>query len=402
MKNELYCQTCNQETIIKNGKSKDGEQRYLCTSCGSHKTPYRSDDIELLTENVKLAKKEQRNKDTNRIERKAFREYARIDNALSEYNHGLTEALGKYDLSKFTIYHEADGDKSCGVVNLSDLHLNELVSLAHNKHDFPNAAKRLKKLATKTKKYFGAFGIKNVLIADTGDKLNSDRRLDELLNQATNRSNATILSAYLLQQFIIDLNEDFNISYACVTGNESRAKDEPGFSDILATDNYDFTIFNILRMLFRDCKGVNFVIGDPSELVVNVAGQHWLLLHGESISKDVESSVQKIKGKYASRGILIDYIIFGHIHSARISDQYGRGSSLVGDNDYSDKALQLSGRASQNIYIAYENGNRDGIKIDLQNAEDVKGYDIIKELEAYNAKSASKLHHKSTVFEVVI
>ena len=40
MKNELYCQTCNQETIIKNGKSKDGEQRYLCTSCGSHKQPF--------------------------------------------------------------------------------------------------------------------------------------------------------------------------------------------------------------------------------------------------------------------------------------------------------------------------------------------------------------------------
>ena len=401
MTKNLICQVCNRETIIRNG-TKDGVQQYYCSGCGSYKRPIGLDDKEILSENVKLAKNKQRLQDSNRIERKAFREYARIENALVEYNKELIQSLEKYPLNKFTTYHKADGDKSCGIIHLSDLHLNELVSLAHNKHDFTEASKRLKKLAIKTKKYLTAFGIKNILIADTGDKLNSDRRLDELLNQATNRSNATILSAYLLQQFIIDLNEDFNISYACVTGNESRLKDEHGFSDILATDNYDFTIYNMLRMLFKDCKGINFVVGDPSELVVNIAKQNWLLLHGESIGKDVEGSVQKIKGKYASRGVLVDYIIFGHVHSARISDQYSRGSSLVGDNDYSDKALQLSGRASQNIYIAYENGNRDGIKVDLQNVKGIKGYDIIKELESYNTKSANKCKKKGIIFEVVI
>ena len=397
----MICSVCDSARIIKNG-TRDNIQNYLCKDCGSQKPPIRTEDIELLTENVRLAKSKQHLQDTNRIERKSFREYARVENALVELNQGILTNLQKYNLSKFTKFHKDDGHKSCGVVQISDLHLNELVELAHNKHDFSQASRRLKKLANKSKLYFKAFGIKNILIADTGDKLNSDRRLDEMLNQATNRSNATVLSAYLLQQFILDLNKDFNISYACVTGNESRVKDEYGFSDIMATDNYDFTIFNMLRMLFKDSKGVTFVVGDPSELVVNIAGQHWLLLHGQSISKDVEGSVQKIKGKYASRGVLIDYIIFGHIHSARISDQYSRGSSLVGDNDYSDKALQLSGRASQNLYIAYENGNRDGIKVDLQNVSEVKGYDIIKELESYNAKSASKLKKKETVFRVVI
>ena len=397
----FLCSVCESDKIVKNGV-KNNTQQYVCTMCGSHKRPIRQEDKELLTENVRLAKSKQHLQDSNRIERKAFREYARIENALTEYNGEILEALKKFDLSKFTLYHEDDGDKSCGVVHLSDLHLNELVSLGHNKHDFNQAAKRLKKLANQTKLYFNALGIKNILIADTGDKLNSDRRLDEMLNQATNRSNATVLTAYLLQQLIIDLNEDFNISYACVTGNESRVKDEYGFSDIMATDNYDFTIFNMLRMLFKDSKGIKFIIGDPSELVVDIAGQHWLLLHGQSIGKDVEGSVQKIKGKYASRGVLIDYIIFGHIHSARISDQYSRGSSLVGDNDYSDKGLQLSGRASQNLYVAYDCGNRDGIKIDLQNVGKTKGYDIIKELESYNAKSANKLKRKQTIFQVVI
>jgi hypothetical protein len=94
-------------------------------------------------------------------------------------------------------------------------------------------------------------------------------------------------------------------------------------------------------------------------------------------------------------------MIFGHVHSARIGDGYARSSSLVGSNDYAEKALNLSGRASQNCYIFYDDGNRDGIKIDLQNTKGV-GYNIDKSLEAYNAKSAKKAKEKKTIFEIVI
>ena len=73
---------------------------------------------------------------------------------------------------------------------------------------------------------------------------------------------------------------------------------------------------------------------------------------------------------------------------------------MVGANDYSEKALNLSGRASQNCYIFYENGNRDGSKIDLQNYGN--GYDIQLSLESYNAKSSSKLNQGTTIFKVVV
>ena len=97
----------------------------------------------------------------------------------------------------------------------------------------------------------------------------------------------------------------------------------------------------------------------------------------------------------------IDYAIFGHVHSARVGDNYSRSSSMVGANDYSEKALNLTGRASQNCYIFYNNGNRDGIKIDLQNVSN-KGYEIDKSLEAYNAKSAKKTNKQETIFKVVV
>ena len=74
---------------------------------------------------------------------------------------------------------------------------------------------------------------------------------------------------------------------------------------------------------------------------------------------------------------------------------------MVGANDYSEKALNLNGRASQNCYIFYDSGNRDGIKVDLQNVKE-QGYDIDKSLEAYNAKSSEKRKKKTTIFEVVV
>jgi UDP-2,3-diacylglucosamine pyrophosphatase LpxH len=126
------------------------------------------------------------------------------------------------------------------------------------------------------------------------------------------------------------------------------------------------------------------------------------MLHGHgSLRGKLDSSVNQIAGRYSLKGIKIDYVIFGHVHSARVGDNFGRSSSMVGANDYSEKALNLNGRASQNCYIFYNDGNRDGIKVDLQNVKD-KGYNIKESLEAYNAKSAKKRHKTKTIFEVVV
>ena len=243
--------------------------------------------------------------------------------------------------------------------------------------------------------------IKSIVVAFTGDLLNSDRRLDDLLNQATNRARATFLSVDIMQQVLMDLNQDFNVSVASVVGNEGRANKELGWSDAVATDNYDYTIYNCLRYLFKD-SNITFIDGDPSELVVNVAGQNLLMLHGHGgLRGGIEKAINQIMGRYSIKGINIDYAIFGHVHSARVGDNYGRSSSMVGANDYSEKALNLTGRASQNCYVFYENGNRDGIKIDLQHT-DCKGYKIDKQLEAYNAKSAHKTNKHETIIKIVV
>ena len=394
----MFCPNCHSSKLIKCGYDKN-RQRFQCKIC-NFKTVHPIENLELIKENVRLAKQKQGYQDLNRIERKSFREYARTENAVERYSKKLSKIFDNYRLSEYTKTHPEE-TKAGGCIQFSDVHFNELVELEHNKYDFKIASARCKHFVDKAIKYFKAFDVTNVLVALSGDLLNSDRRLDELLSMATNRSKATFLAVDILQQVIIHLNQHFNVNVVSVTGNESRIRQEWGWSKMLASDNYDFTIHNTLKYLFKDTD-ISFIESDPSEAVVNIAGQNLLILHGNgSIKKNaLESSINQVIGRYKMRGTSIDYVIFGHIHSARISDNFARSSSMVGANDYSEKALNLSGRASQNCYIFYDNGNRDGIKIDLQHYNG--GYNIDESLEAYNAKSSNKLNKGTTIFKVVV
>ena len=398
---KLVCPNCYRIGLSRQGFNERGVQRYGCNAC-KQKTiyPISDADHDVIRENVRLAKQKQKAQDNNRIYNKAFREHARIENAIEEYNKELIKLFDKNRLSVTTQKFKAS-NKAVGVIQFSDVHFNELVELENNRYDFRVASARTRYFVNKAKEYFRISGVTNVVMALTGDLMNSDRRLDELLNQATNRAKATFLGVDILQQAIIDISKDFNVTVASVVGNEGRANKEMGWSDVVATDNYDYTIFQCLRYLFRH-ESVKFLHGDPSELVINVASQNLLLLHGHgSLRGKLDTSINQIVGRYSLKGIKIDYVIFGHVHSARVGDNFGRSSSMVGANDYSEKALNLNGRASQNCYIFYSNGNRDGIKVDLQHVKD-EGYDIDKSLEAYNAKSTEKRKKKTTIFEVVV
>ena len=59
---------------------------------------YLVSDKEIVEENIKLAKQKQRAQDLNRIANKSFREYAREENALVEYNKELINVLKENSL----------------------------------------------------------------------------------------------------------------------------------------------------------------------------------------------------------------------------------------------------------------------------------------------------------------
>jgi len=282
-----------------------------------------------------------------------------------------------------------------GVIQLSDLHFGErIVEIADNVFDTSVICARLKKFADSAIRYFKATGVQNVLIAMTGDLVNSDRRLDEIVGNAGNRADILFTAVDVLQQFIAHISSEFAVTVASVCGNESRIGKDIGWATFIASDSFDAIIHNTLSRLFSDWERVRFVeMHDPLECVVNVNGSHFLLVHGHnglSSTKSIETEVAKTKAKYANRGIAIDYVISGHIHQCYISDQFARSSGLPGGNAYSDKALNLSSKASQNLYLVHKDGSIDGVKVDLQVVDKSNAYQYNEQAEAYKPVSEAK------------
>lgn len=354
----------------------------------SMQTQYSNMNKKEQDEFLRLLKRNQRNSDKMRVERTNFRKSTRLVNALEEYSDKILKVFSKKNLSSLTQKHKTSKNEYVGVLHLSDLHINEQINLSNNKYNVDVASKRLQKHVDNAKKIFNAYGVKEVLIAFTGDLMNSDRRLDELLMNATNRANATFVAVDLLQQVILDINQDFNVRCANVTGNESRVGKDIGWVNDIAQDNFDFMIYNTLAYLFQGSSGVRFLKPDDTfnEKVVDVAGQNLLLMHGHNgFANDTDRKIASKIGQYAQKGIILDYIIQGHIHSCVIGDLHARSSGLPGSNNYSENALNLSGRASQNIYILGKNGDRHGMKVDLQEIDGYTGYDY-KNLNIYDDK----------------
>ena len=366
-------------------------------------------DRELLQFNVRLAKCRQALADTNRIERKAFREHARVENAVSAYTRELCSLLDERGFTRGVgLPRIPAGGESVLIVQLSDLHFNERVELPSNRYDFTVAAQRLTKLAQRVKQLGTSYGARKVVVACLGDFLNSDRRLDELLSNATNRSKATLLAVDILRAFLLDLRQQFELEVYGITGNESRVSKELGWSDALATDSYDLMIYEILKRGFDGADGIRFCGFRANELLFEVLGRTFLCLHGHQIGANTQKSVQEIAGKYAAQGITVDYTLFGHLHASAIGDYHARNASLVGSNAYSEAGLNFCSKAAQNVHIVSgvkdgsANGAIDGVKVDLQDVSGIEPYPFAADWEAYCSKSERKLRSPAVVFQVVV
>ena len=358
---------------------------------------YEDTDEEVTDDLVKLSAQKQRLTDINNIIKKENRESYRLYNSLDEVYREYTTLLKSCPLADFKIEPIAripEAKVKYAILHLSDLHANESIDPREsmgNCFDFTVFAKRLQKFVTKAKDMYAAQGVTDVLVAGTGDWINSDRRLSEKLVSATSQVRAALLTTYLIQQVIIDLSQDFTVSFAGVVGNESRiSQQEFDTCDVLASNNWDFMIYEQLRMLFAG-KPVAFATmqNNVTDVVHLPTGCNILMTHGSFLKNSPDRSLPKLVQSYTLQGIPIHIIICGHIHSASIGDIVSRSSSICGSNSYSTNDLGCASRASQNIYIINDDLGYDGIKIDLQNTDGYNGYNIIPELEKYNVHSSS-------------
>lgn len=413
----LLCSRCGGQQFRKKG-IEYGKQQYMCVSkladntlCGCRKYPIVLEDTQvsefedIQSENISLAKRVQKIQDLQRIERKSFRESTRGENAIMEYIKELRDIVSENRIHAPIILRRPPEHKSIGIVHLSDLHFNELVDIVGNSYDFKVASKRLRLLADKVIRAFGPQNVKTLYLILTGDLLNSDRRLDELLAMAANRATATFIAVKILAQFIVHLAQYYDVKVLSVTGNESRIKEDYTHLDSMATDNFDFVIYEMLKLYLEDDKDntIKFISGNTFEYILSVNGTNILVVHGHRLGKMEGNDISKAITKWAKKGVIINFIMCGHLHETKITDTLLRTGSLVGNNAYADAGLNLHSSASQNFYIIDEFGRLDATKVDLQHVDEHSlSYCVDEELDAYNAKSIDKLKDTTSILKIVI
>ena len=163
-----------------------------------------------------------------------------------------------------------------------------------------------------------------------------------------------------------------------VTGNESHAKENLGWVDVVATDSYDFTIYAMLQAIFN---------------VVDDAGMRF---HGSGQRGRVPAAQRDLPGRASHQVNHRPEEVSGHHRQVRrqghqrhpplrphscviISDYVSRNASLVGSNAYSEEALGFVSKAAQNIHIVTPQG-LDGFKADLQNVDEWRAMRLFQSL----------------------
>ena len=342
-------------------------------------------DIENFDDDlIKMKASNQKLQDKNRLSNKLLREQIRLSNANKELLETLLERLPRIQnfkpKSNSVNYKIID---RAAIIQLSDLHLNEVVvpddTIGLNEHNYDIASKRLWKYANNIRERLGN-RVDYILVALTGDILNSDRRPDEKLMNAGNRTEALLFAVQVLSSFLVDLGRDYQLGVVSVVGNESRI--DPDIQWIDPTHNYDFLIHRMLADSLIEWTGdIDFFeVKRSYETVVELCGANILLTHGHT-KLDWKSAVTK----YNARGTILNYMISGHFHSTKINDKYSRSASTVGCNFYSVYNLHLIGRAAQNMYeIEKEPGAKypvvTPIVIDLQNVQGCGMYQYNKDV----------------------
>jgi len=309
---------------------------------------------ELIQLLLKTKRQLQRSTDTLRIERKAWRlENRKEQHALNLLDDILAE-VPKCKIEKtnniIKIYNNSI------IIQLSDLHIGEVVELHDNKFNFEIAKKRLTELFNEAISFANKFNTNNITILFTGDTINLDSHMDKKITNEASRSKALIKAFEILSSCIdMLIDKKFYVSIGGIVGNEGRLNGYEKFSSVdeIALDNFDYLLFNMINARFsKQIKLINNC--DSTECMVNINGKNIILVHGDKIKhNDLHNETIKLKQRwYEKTGVMADYVLLGHIHSHRVEPTFARSGSLVGANSYSDNGLNIpSSVASQNILI---------------------------------------------------
>lgn len=300
---------------------------------------------------IKIEASNQNLRDKNRIANKKIRQIARLTNSSKELFEDVLNRLKKEGLTieypHIMNINKLPVKQKQAIVQVTDLHINSNVflndTLGMNEFNYQIGSERLFDFAQRIKEILGD-SVSDITVAFTGDLLNSDRRIDEMLSNSDCRAEALLKAVQILAGFLLDLNTYYNLTVLSVVGNESRIDQDIPIRDPL--HNYDFIIHTWLAT-FLHKSGIKFLNMDRNyNKVLNICGVNVLFTHNYFNLTWKEAVIE-----YNENGIILDYMITGHKHESKISHHTAQAGSFIGADFYGVNKLKKIIKASANLYI---------------------------------------------------
>jgi predicted phosphodiesterase len=328
-------------------------------------------DLDLIEESgVKKALEIQKLRDTQRCERKDFRDAARIASSFEGTIEELKTLVSATARPKSVYPTKQVGVRGALLIGLSDTHFGMTVDTPGNKVTTKVLSSRMKVFVEEAVEMGIRMNVDRVAFVMTGDLVSSDRRPSELATYDYNRAYAIKVAFDIISEAI-----DYVCSYLPVThiigvsGNETRLQLDLALEQKEFSNNMDWILLQMLSARFPEISfGDN---GNVAERLVEIEGAKILLSHGIPCAKKTpEQQVAYYRARFGQ----VDHVITGHIHSPLVAANYSRSGALVGANVYSESILGIAHSVPSQTFHIVDRGVVRSFPVDLTRADSVEGF----------------------------
>lgn len=257
------------------------------------------------------------------------------------------------------------------VVMLSDWHIGAQVhNVKGNNYNYDIARQRVAKYLSRVKKIAHEEGITEINVVSLGDMTEhiNMRKVNQAF-EAEFPLAVQIVKAYeLIRDFIVNLSEDFNVTYRGVGGNHDRMNGDK--NDNIDGDSTAYIVNFMIKDFIENTKldRITYVEVDS----INYSASFYLNdFHFKFVHGDNEKGNKKLASHADLDDTSYNVLAMGHLHHFSVKevgqDKYEvYVGSLMGANNYGVKGKFIS-NASQGIIVVNSLGEIDIKRVDLQN-----------------------------------
>lgn len=258
------------------------------------------------------------------------------------------------------------------IVMLSDWHIGATVhNVKGNNYNYEVAKRRVAKYLSRVKKIAHDEGITEIDVVSLGDVTEhvSMRKVNQA-HEAEFPLAVQIVKAYeLIRDFIVNLSEEFNVTYRGVGGNHDRLNGDK--NDNIDGDSTVYIINFMIKDFIENSKLDRITYFEVDSMNYSASfclnDFHFKFVHGDN-----EKGNKKLAIHSDIDDTNYNVLAMGHLHHFSVKevgqDKYEvYVGSLMGANNYGVKGKFLS-NASQGLIVVNSFGEIDIKRVDLQNA----------------------------------